>query len=369
MHTKAKHGRSSDSYPKKSLNKQARKRQLTQICMENQAMLKRLNEKKSSYNIGKWERERIDKEKVLANICEYPYKLGVTDDYRKRNGSVTRNSSVFSRPVKKPRKLEPLENSKVVFKRGMNISDKSFLVEMLLEGDILNVAAYDVDNPETFTLEMPIDEAIILMGGKGRYEALAKQLSMEDGELVLIEPPTAVSYRRSLPDSLEQKEKIGDRHEMSMIEPTLNPLYQDRFELPEKNLSYVEGHEDFMKQDSYVTGQEDSIKQDSYVTGQEDSMKQDSYITGQEDSMKQDSYITGQEDSMKQDSFEEGGEEDPFNMQNLVNELNSLKEDLKYKELTPSPGDSDEETALRPREMSIEESIKQIEQLKSEISS
>jgi hypothetical protein len=358
MQTKAKHGRSSDSYPKKSLNKLARKRQLMQICMENQAMLKRLNEKKSSYNIGKWERERIDKEKVLANICEYPYKLGVTDDYRKRNGSVTRNSSVFSRPVKKPRKLEPLENSKVVFKRGMNISDRSFLVEMLLEGDILNVSVYDVDNPETFTLEIPIEEAILLMGGKGKYEALAKQLSMEDGELVLIEPPTAVSYRRSLPDSLEQKDNIGDRLEMSMIEPTLNPLYQDRFELPEKNLSYDQEGKG-LEQDSYVEGgNEEPLKQDSYEEG------------GNEEPLKQDSYEEGEkEEPLKQDSYDEGEKEDPFNMQNLVKELNSIKEDLKYKRLTPAPGESDEETHLRPREMSIEESIKQIDQLKSEISS
>lgn len=343
MQSKAKHGRSSDCYPKKSLNKLARKRQLMQICMENQAMLKRLNEKKSSYDISKWERERVNKERVLANICEYPYKLGVTDDYRKRNGSVSRNSSVFSRPVKKPRKLEPLENSKVVFKRGMNISDRSFLVEMLLEGDMLNVSVYDVDNPETFTLEIPIDEAIILMGGKGMYETLAKQLSMEDGELVLIEPPNAASYRRSLPDSLEQKDKIEDRLEMSMIEPTLNPLYQDRFELPEKNLSYDEEGK--------------GLEQDSYLEGKEDAMKQDSYLEG------------GNEEYMMQDSYVEGENEDPFNMQNLVNELNSLKEDLKYKELTPAPGESDEETALRPREMSIEESIKQIDQLKSEITS
>lgn len=343
MQSKAKHGRSSDCYPKKSLNKLARKRQLMQICMENQAMLKRLNEKKSSYDISKWERERVNKERVLANICEYPYKLGVTDDYRKRNGSVSRNSSVFSRPVKKPRKLEPLENSKVVFKRGMNISDRSFLVEMLLEGDMLNVSVYDVDNPETFTLEIPIDEAIILMGGKGMYETLAKQLSMEDGELVLIEPPNAVSYRRSLPDSLEQKDKIEDRLEMSMIEPTLNPLYQDRFELPEKNLSYDEEGK--------------GLEQDSYLEGKEDAMKQDSYLEG------------GNEEYMMQDSYVEGENEDPFNMQNLVNELNSLKEDLKYKDLTPAPGESDEETALRPREMSIEESIKQIDQLKSEITS
>jgi hypothetical protein len=181
---------------------------------------------------------------------------------------------------------------------------------------------------------------------------------MEDGELVLIEPPTAVSYRRSLPDSLEQKDNIGDRLEMSMIEPTLNPLYQDRFELPEKNLSYDQEGKG-LEQDSYVEGgNEEPLKQDSYEEG------------GNEEPLKQDSYEEGEkEEPLKQDSYDEGEKEDPFNMQNLVKELNSIKEDLKYKRLTPAPGESDEETHLRPREMSIEESIKQIDQLKSEISS
>lgn len=61
---------------KKSLNKESRKRDLIKITLENQALLKRLTEKQASYNTEKWEGERQEVEKLLTNICEYPYQLG-----------------------------------------------------------------------------------------------------------------------------------------------------------------------------------------------------------------------------------------------------------------------------------------------------
>lgn len=58
---------------KKSLNREHRKRELLKITMENQAILKRLQDKTSNYNVGKWEGEFRDRERILKNICEYPY--------------------------------------------------------------------------------------------------------------------------------------------------------------------------------------------------------------------------------------------------------------------------------------------------------
>lgn len=56
---------------KKSLNGESRKRDLVKIVIENQAILKRIQEKKSAYDIKKWERDREQTEKYIANTCQY----------------------------------------------------------------------------------------------------------------------------------------------------------------------------------------------------------------------------------------------------------------------------------------------------------
>jgi hypothetical protein len=42
---------------KRSLNRDARKRELLKITMENQAILRRLQEQKPNYDVFKWEEE------------------------------------------------------------------------------------------------------------------------------------------------------------------------------------------------------------------------------------------------------------------------------------------------------------------------
>ena len=60
---------------KKSLNREARKRELMKITRENQIILKRLQEKKPNYNVTKWAQDDFSRRKLLENICEYPYQL------------------------------------------------------------------------------------------------------------------------------------------------------------------------------------------------------------------------------------------------------------------------------------------------------
>jgi hypothetical protein len=43
----------------KSVKSQTRKKELLRIIMENQAILKRLQGTKSTYNVGKWEEDHI----------------------------------------------------------------------------------------------------------------------------------------------------------------------------------------------------------------------------------------------------------------------------------------------------------------------
>lgn len=45
------------------------------ITMENQVILKRLQEKKPHYNVTKWAKEDEERRKKLERICEYPYQL------------------------------------------------------------------------------------------------------------------------------------------------------------------------------------------------------------------------------------------------------------------------------------------------------
>ena len=72
-------GSTSNLQFKKSLNREARKRELMKITRENQVILKRLQEKKPNYNVTRWVQEDMQRRKLLDNICEYPYQLLAKD--------------------------------------------------------------------------------------------------------------------------------------------------------------------------------------------------------------------------------------------------------------------------------------------------
>lgn len=50
---------------KPSLNSEKRRRELNRINFENHQLLKRLQDKKSNYNVARWEVDRNEKEKIL----------------------------------------------------------------------------------------------------------------------------------------------------------------------------------------------------------------------------------------------------------------------------------------------------------------
>lgn len=63
-----------DPSKKKSLNEPFKKRELVKIVEENQEIMKRIQSKKSLYNIKKWEKQRKEIEKNITLISEFPYK-------------------------------------------------------------------------------------------------------------------------------------------------------------------------------------------------------------------------------------------------------------------------------------------------------
>ena len=62
---------------KASLNRVQRKNELMKITVENQAILKRLQEKAPTYSVTKWSREFNEIAKIRNNMCEYPYEFDI----------------------------------------------------------------------------------------------------------------------------------------------------------------------------------------------------------------------------------------------------------------------------------------------------
>lgn len=56
----------------RSLNYEARKRECAKIKEENYLILQRLKEKKSVYNVNRWEEEDLQRQRYLKNISEFP---------------------------------------------------------------------------------------------------------------------------------------------------------------------------------------------------------------------------------------------------------------------------------------------------------
>jgi hypothetical protein len=110
----------------KSLNKEARKRKLVQITVENQAIIKRLSQKKSTYNIDKWENNRKEVEKLLDNICEYPYTLGSSQKLFRNSQKTSKSSgNLLDTP-----KTSQSKTRSILIRKKQLISGLKFLVEV-----------------------------------------------------------------------------------------------------------------------------------------------------------------------------------------------------------------------------------------------
>jgi hypothetical protein len=66
-----------------------RKRDLVEITMNNYRLLRRLQQSKSVYSANRFENDRREQERRLKQMCEFPYRLGVTDESRIERGSTT----------------------------------------------------------------------------------------------------------------------------------------------------------------------------------------------------------------------------------------------------------------------------------------
>lgn len=67
--------KASDRVEKASLNREYRKKELMKITVENQAILRRLQDKQPTYSVTKWQEEFKHVEKIRNNVCEFPYEF------------------------------------------------------------------------------------------------------------------------------------------------------------------------------------------------------------------------------------------------------------------------------------------------------
>lgn len=179
---------------KKSLNREARKRELMKITRENQVILKRLQEKKPNYNVTRWAQEDVQRRKILHNICEYPYQLQQEEleaqgvmmtneageaymsgppDFiiKKKNRTANGNQPFFKKrgytsdgqgqgqPGFRPNRTQ-ISSQQIIKKETVYVGDHDlgngmYAVEILFTvKDDLVISAQKTDGPESFIIEI-----------------------------------------------------------------------------------------------------------------------------------------------------------------------------------------------------------------------
>jgi len=177
-----------------SLNRNKRKRELVKITIENQAILKRLQEKAPTYSVNKWNEEYKKNEQFKHNLLEYPQLLdmrssqnmgtrldGETDPaYEQlpnirgstsqgpRSSTASANmrntrSGVYSAQTIGQQQKQPIvrqaenldENRIVLYKRSKQLGQGYYIVEISSSKSHLFISAHDVESPESFLIELP----------------------------------------------------------------------------------------------------------------------------------------------------------------------------------------------------------------------
>ncbi|CAG9315807.1 TRIP12_1 [Blepharisma stoltei] len=162
----------------KSLNKEARRKEMMQITADNFELWKRLHNRKSSYDIKQLRKDREQNEQYITLRCEYPYVIGPVLSSDKTSSTKNFNHKRI--------KLSPIdgEEKQLLFKKTGMISEKFFYVEVYKKKSNAWIHAY---NGETliYTLKISLNELKSIIGKSRDYEKLLKLLKLENDELIL----------------------------------------------------------------------------------------------------------------------------------------------------------------------------------------
>ena len=179
------------------------------ITVENQAILKRLQDKTATYSVEKWDNDFRETEKRMKNMCEYPFVLQANlkgrflDDASRfqtaselpgvdsalisrgrlprvstavsgQRGPVTRSynslipvgSGGGTTEAKKViiKQAEALDENRIVlYKKGRQMGDGYYIVEISSNNSCIFIAAYDVESPESLLIELSEKKAEDIM--------------------------------------------------------------------------------------------------------------------------------------------------------------------------------------------------------------
>lgn len=103
-----------------------RKRDLVKIAIENQEILKRIENKRSAYNIRTWQKNREASEKYLQNISEYPLVIGGSGEFER--GQV-KTADFWSRRNKLPSLNQGFIGFLIGFNEGFRREQASDVLE------------------------------------------------------------------------------------------------------------------------------------------------------------------------------------------------------------------------------------------------
>lgn len=161
------------------------------ITVENQAILRRLQERQPNYTVSDWQKFYNQQENYRNNVCEFPYEFGGGESRTRflqttaendpsdpnyqslprigtassgTRSNLNRNQSYnsmgrgvsanHSMPV--IRQAENLDENRIVlYKRSKQLGQGYYIVEISSNNTHLFIAAYDVESPESLLIELP----------------------------------------------------------------------------------------------------------------------------------------------------------------------------------------------------------------------
>ncbi len=224
---------------KKSLNKEARKRELLKITMENQSILRRLQDKNSYYNVSKWENDEISRKRMLSNICEYPYLLEQMSITQSMHTSQTghynsgppdfiikkKKNALTSQPFYKKRGYtNDVAKKQVLYQGRQSLGDENganFDVEIFLsQKDDLIVTALHVERTDSFVIEIEASKVAQLAGEfQNDYADMAEHLKIMNKRMVLLNPKFINKQSKSAsPDKPEAMEEGVEEESAEKVE-------------------------------------------------------------------------------------------------------------------------------------------------------
>lgn len=199
---------------RRSLNRDARKRELMKITKENQLILKRLQDKTANYNVSKWQREDNERIKILKNICEFP--LIYKDTYmqqpefiiKKKKSSSAHTGGIYKKKGYSSHQPMTSSNPNQIIKKetlysgNHELGNGLYNVQILLSmTDDLVISAQHTEQPDSFIIDIEASKVNHLVTEFGNdFENMASHLKIMNKRMVLLNPVSFLHFPDFAPE-------------------------------------------------------------------------------------------------------------------------------------------------------------------------